>query len=66
MKAAELAPEQYESVLGAATALRQAGKNQEAELFYRKAAQLRPNVRYLHNILIIIVTGIISLIFILK
>lgn len=46
LRAAELAPKQYDLVLSAATALRQAGQNQQAETLYRKAVALRPEVRY--------------------
>ena len=41
-KAAELKPDDYESIFNAGVAYRQAGRNQEAELFYRKAVQLKP------------------------
>ena len=50
-KAAQLNPEDYESVFNAGVAYRQAGgRNPEAEMFYRKAVQLRPKVHttYLH------------------
>ena len=47
-KAAQLNPEDYESVFNAGVAYRQAGgRNSEAEMFYRKAVQLRPKV-HLH------------------
>jgi predicted Zn-dependent protease len=44
VRAVELAPAQYELVLSAATALRHAGHKQRAENFYRRAAELRPQV----------------------
>jgi tetratricopeptide (TPR) repeat protein len=44
VRAVELAPAQYELVVSAATALRHAGHKQRAEYFYRKAAELRPQV----------------------
>ena len=44
-KASKLNPEDYESVFNAGVAYRQAGKNTEAEMFYRKAVQLRPQVK---------------------
>ena len=43
-KASKLNPEDYESVFNAGVAYRQAGKNTEAETFYRKAVKLRPKV----------------------
>jgi Flp pilus assembly protein TadD len=54
-KAAQLNPEDYESVFNAGVAYRQAGgRNSEAEMFYRKAVQLRPKVHlhftYLHRV----------------
>lgn len=45
MRAAELAPQEYEAVVNAATALRQANRKSEAEKYYRQAVQLRPEVR---------------------
>jgi protein O-mannosyl-transferase len=44
LRAAELAPEDYEIVFNAANALRQSGQNSEAEMFYRHAVTLRPQV----------------------
>lgn len=44
LRAIELAPDQYDLVLSGATALRQAGRNQQAEALYRKAVALRPQV----------------------
>jgi tetratricopeptide (TPR) repeat protein len=44
LRAAELAPEDYEIVFNAANALRQSGQNAEAEMFYRHAVTLRPQV----------------------
>ena len=49
VKAAELAPSEYEIVFNAANTLRQAGRNSEAEDYYRKAVSLRPQVRYKGN-----------------
>ena len=45
-RAAQLKPDDYESVFNAGVAFRQAGKNEEAEIFYRKAVQLKPNVSF--------------------
>ena len=44
VRAVELAPAQYDLVLSAATALRHAGHAQHAENFYRRAAELKPQV----------------------
>jgi Tfp pilus assembly protein PilF len=44
VRAVELAPAQYDLVLSAATALRHAGHAQRAENFYRRAAELKPQV----------------------
>ncbi len=44
VKAARLAPEDFELVFNTANALRQANRNDDAETFYKKAAKLRPNV----------------------
>lgn len=44
MRAAQLTPADYELVLRAATALRQAGRYFQAETFYRQAVSLRPHV----------------------
>lgn len=44
LKAAQLAPSEYEIVFNAANTLRQAGRNKEAEHYYRMAVQLRPQV----------------------
>jgi Tfp pilus assembly protein PilF len=44
VRAVELAPAQYDLVLSAATALRHAGHKQRAEQFYRRAAELKPQV----------------------
>jgi Flp pilus assembly protein TadD len=43
-KAAELKPDDYESVFNAGVAFRQAGNNIQAETFYRKAVNLKPEV----------------------
>ena len=45
-KAAELKPDDYESVFNAGVAYRQAGLNTEAEMYYRQAVQLKPQVIY--------------------
>jgi tetratricopeptide (TPR) repeat protein len=45
VRAVELAPAQYDLVLSAATALRHAGNKQRAERFYRRAAELKPQVQ---------------------
>lgn len=50
-KASELKPDDYESVFNAGVAFRQAGKNSEAETFYRKAVDLKPNVSHIWNTL---------------
>lgn len=42
VRAAELAPGEYDTVVSAATALRQAGQKLEAEHYYRQAAKIRP------------------------
>lgn len=44
-KAVELAPAEYQLLEKAATALRHAGKSIQAELMYKRAVSLRPNVR---------------------
>lgn len=44
IRAAQLAPSEYETVFNAANTLRQAGKNSEAERYYRAAAKIRPTV----------------------
>lgn len=44
LEALKLAPSEYELALGAATAFRQAGHNQQAEQFYRQAVSLKPMV----------------------
>lgn len=44
LKAAQLAPSEYEIIFNAANTLRQAGRNHEAEHYYRLAVQLRPQV----------------------
>ena len=44
MRAATLAPEDFELVFNAANALRQAGRDLEAEDYYRKAARVSPQV----------------------
>ena len=44
-KAAQLKPDDFESVFNAGVAYRQAGKNLEAEMFYRRAVQIRPEVK---------------------
>ncbi|RZF44540.1 hypothetical protein LSTR_LSTR002313 [Laodelphax striatellus] len=49
LRATELAPKQYDLVLSAATALRQAGMNHQAENFYRKAVSLRPKEAASHS-----------------
>jgi Flp pilus assembly protein TadD len=43
-KAAELRPRDYELAVAAATAMRQAGRHQEAERWYRTAVDLKPSV----------------------
>jgi tetratricopeptide (TPR) repeat protein len=43
-RAAELAPGDIDAILNAANALRQAGLNDKAEQFYRRAVQLHPSV----------------------
>ena len=53
LKAAQLAPDQYDLVVSAATALRQAGRHKEAENVYRQAVLLRPKVIYLAMLIII-------------
>ncbi|GFT12995.1 TPR_REGION domain-containing protein, partial [Nephila pilipes] len=42
LRAAELAPDEYEIVFNAANALRQAGRNEDAEHYYQIAVKLRP------------------------
>ena len=44
IRAAQLAPSEYETVFNAANTLRQAGRNGEAERYYRAAAKIRPTV----------------------
>ena len=44
IRAAQLAPSEYETVFNAANTLRQAGRNIEAERYYRTAAKIRPTV----------------------
>ena len=44
IRAAQLAPSEYETVFNAANTLRQAGRNTEAERYYRTAAKIRPTV----------------------
>lgn len=46
VRAAELAPGEYEAVVNAATALRQADQKSEAEKYYRQAVKLRPEVSF--------------------
>jgi Flp pilus assembly protein TadD len=43
-RAAELTPDDVDAVLNAANALRQAGINDRAESYYRRAVQLQPTV----------------------
>ena len=43
-KAAEIDPTDYESIFNAGVAFRQAGQHNQAEEFYRKAVDLKPNV----------------------
>ena len=43
-KAAEIDPTDYESIFNAGVAFRQAGQHSQAEEFYRKAVDLKPNV----------------------
>lgn len=43
-KAAELRPRDYELAVAAATAMRQAGRQNDAEKWYRKAVSLKPQV----------------------
>ncbi len=43
-KAAELKPDDFESIFNAGVAYRQAGDNVKAEIFYRKSVDLRPQV----------------------
>lgn len=40
--AANLAPNDYDIIVGAANALRLSGDNAEAEMYYKKAVGLRP------------------------
>lgn len=49
-KAADLRPRDYELAVAAATAMRQANRHDDAELWYRKAVFLKPHVRidFLH------------------
>lgn len=44
VKAAQLAPSEYEIIFNAANTLRQAGRNKQAEEYYRLAVNLRPQV----------------------
>ena len=44
IRAAELAPDDHDVIFSAANALREAGLNQQAEEYYRKAVHLRPLV----------------------
>lgn len=44
VKAAQLAPSEYEIIFNAANTLRQAGRNKQAEDYYRQAVLLRPQV----------------------
>lgn len=44
VKAAELRPADYDLVVAAATALRQAERKNDAETWYKKAVALRPMV----------------------
>lgn len=48
VRAAELSPEDYELVVAAATALRQAERRQDAEHWYRIAVHLRPTVSFFY------------------
>lgn len=45
VRAASLAPSEYEIVFNAANTLRQAGRHSEAEQYYRSAVKIRPLVR---------------------
>ena len=45
VRAAHLAPADFEAVFNAATTLREVKELDRAELFYRKAVELRPQVR---------------------
>lgn len=47
VRAASLAPTEYETVFNAANTLRQAGRHAEAEQYYRSAVKIRPLV-YVH------------------
>ena len=44
VRAASLAPTEYETVFNAANTLRQAGRHSEAEQYYRSAVKIRPLV----------------------
>lgn len=44
VRAASLAPSEYEIVFNAANTLRQAGRHSEAEQYYRSAVRIRPLV----------------------
>lgn len=44
-KSAELRPNDYELSVAAATAMRQAGRYQDAEKWYRKAVAIKPTVK---------------------
>lgn len=44
VRAASLAPTEYEIVFNAANTLRQAGRHSEAEQYYRSAVKIRPLV----------------------
>ena len=46
MRAALLAPNEYEIIFNAANTLRQAGRHADAERYYRTAVRLRPTVRF--------------------
>lgn len=48
LEALKLAPTEYELALGAATAFRQAGHNQQAEQLYRQAVSMRPMVSWIN------------------
>lgn len=46
VRAAELRPRDYDLATSAATALRQAGRGHEAEIWYKRAVAIRPQVNY--------------------
>lgn len=47
-RAAELSPEDFELAVAAATAMRKAGRQEDAEKWYRKSVKMKPSVRILY------------------